>query len=66
VVEDPPPTGDEVNRFNGAVVFDDEGRLIDNTGLTGSEKQSWLDQFAGERWVCLAGNTIGYRCEGVR
>jgi hypothetical protein len=57
-----PGPGDNVSRVRGAVVIDAGGRVIDNTGLNGTEKQTWLDQLADRRWVCLAGQTIGYHC----
>lgn len=59
---DPPPMGDSMDRRYGAVVIDEDGRVIDNTGLTGTEKQEWLDSLADQRWSCLAGRTIGYHC----
>ncbi len=58
----PPGPGEPVDRLHGAVVIDSDGRVIDNTGLSGSEKQSWLEQLAGRLWPCLAGETIGYKC----
>jgi hypothetical protein len=53
---------ERLSRRRGAVVIDDEGRAIDNTGLTGDTKQEWLDRLAGQRWPCLAGQSIGYQC----
>jgi hypothetical protein len=64
-IQDPPYTGEAVNPLDGAVVFDHEGRVIDNTGLTGEDKQYWLDDLANERWLCLADQTIGYKCKPV-
>jgi hypothetical protein len=54
--------GEQLSRRRGAVVIDDDGRVIDNTGLMGEVKQRWLDDLADERWPCLAGRTIGYEC----
>jgi hypothetical protein len=62
-IQDPPPMGEMVDRRHGAVVIDGDGRVIDNTGLTGIEKQPWLDALADRRWPCFAGRTIGYRCD---
>lgn len=53
--------GESLSRRRGAVVLNDEGRVIDNTGLSG-DKQQWLDQLGAQRWPCLAGQTIGYKC----
>lgn len=64
-VEDPPPTGAMVTRSLGAIAFDEDGRVVDNTGLMGAEKEAWLDALGGKRWPCFAGTTIGYRCTGV-
>jgi hypothetical protein len=63
---DPPPEGDAVDRLHGAVVIDDEGWVVDNTGLTGADKQEWLSDLGGQRWLCLAGTTLGYSCEPIR
>jgi hypothetical protein len=58
------PGPDETLRpIRGAIVIDDDGRVIDNTGLEGDAKQSWLDKLANQRWLCLAGQTIGYECK---
>jgi hypothetical protein len=46
----------------GAVVIDDEGRIVDVTGREGHAKQRWLDELADQRWPCLASQTIGYDC----
>jgi hypothetical protein len=46
----------------GEVVLDADGRVIDNTGLYGEAKQSWLSSLANDRWPCLAGQTIPYYC----
>jgi hypothetical protein len=63
---DPPPEGDAVDQLHGAVVIDDEGRVVDNTGLTDAAKQGWLSELAGQRWLCLAGSTLGYSCQPIR
>jgi hypothetical protein len=57
-----PGAGEKSGRLRGAVVLDSDGRVIDNTGLSGSEKQTWLDKLGNQRWRCLAGQTIGYTC----
>ncbi len=54
--------GEQPSRRRGAVVIDDEGRVVDNTGLSGDAKQQWLDRFAEQRFPCLAGQSIGYEC----
>jgi hypothetical protein len=46
----------------GAIVLDDEGRVVDVTGRTGDGKQLWLDRLADQSWPCLASQTIGYEC----
>jgi hypothetical protein len=61
---DSDPAGDAAYPVHGTIVIDDNGRVIDNTFLTGTAKQEWLDGLANERWVCLAGQSIGYHCEG--
>ena len=54
---------EHLSAIRGAVVIDDEGRVVDNTGLRIEEnKQHWLDDLANQRWPCLAGQTIGYQC----
>ncbi len=63
--QDPPATGMTASPRQGTVVFDHEGRIIDNTGLHGFDKQYWLDSVADERWPCLADQTIGYTCKPV-
>lgn len=62
-IEDPPYTGTLVESDRGELIFDHEGRVIDNTGLTGQDKQYWLAMLANQRWTCLADQTIGYKCE---
>jgi hypothetical protein len=54
--------GEQPSRRRGAVVIDEQGRVVDNTGLSGDAKQQWLDQFADQRFPCLAGQSIGYEC----
>jgi hypothetical protein len=46
----------------GDVILDGEGRLVDDTGYGGTDKQAWLDGLANQRWPCLAGQTIPYSC----
>jgi len=55
------PVG-KVNRLRGAVVLDSNGRVVDNTGLYGTEKQTWFDEVANSCWPCLADQTIYYSC----
>ena len=57
-----PGPDEKLSRLRGAVVIDDDGRVIDNTGLKGDAKQSWLDELDSQRWPCLAGQVIGYKC----
>lgn len=50
---------------SGEIVLDNEGRVIDNTETNYrgfSSKQAWLDSLVNDRWPCLAGQTIPYRC----
>lgn len=55
--------GETLSKRRGAVVIDAEGRAVDNTGLKQEdEKQEWLEQVSDQRWLCLAGQTIGYKC----
>jgi hypothetical protein len=63
---DPPPEGDMVDRLHGAVTLDEQGRVVDNTGLTGADKQAWLDALADQRWPCIAGSTFGYSCKPIQ
>jgi len=54
---------EEPGPLRGSVVIDDEGHVVDNTGLRVPEnKQRWLEQWGDHRWPCLAGQTIGYEC----
>ncbi len=57
---------EHLSRLRGAVVVDDDGRVVDNTGLSEPEKKHWLKQLGDERWVCLARQTIGYKCNVAR
>jgi hypothetical protein len=58
----PPGPDEKVDQLRGAVILDLEGRVIENTGLTGAAEQLWLDQLCDRVWVCLAGQTLGYKC----
>ena len=49
-------------RSVGYVVFDGDGRLVDNTELPDRWKQAWLDGSATMRWPCFAGETMQYMC----
>ena len=54
---------EQLGPLRGRVVLDEDGRVVDNTGLGVEEnKQRWLDQWGDRRWPCLAGQTIGYEC----
>ncbi|HEX7507581.1 MAG TPA: hypothetical protein VF550_12460 [Polyangia bacterium] len=44
------------------VVLDSEGRVVENTGLSGAERQNWLDNLSSQLWLCLAGRTLHYSC----
>jgi hypothetical protein len=49
------------------LVFDDSGRIVDDTGFccTGSDgpdKETWLNEVADLRWPCLAGQNVPYTC----
>ena len=52
----------DAGSFRGYVVLDDTGRVVDNSGLVGEDKQAWLDGLSNQRWPCLAGYTIVYSC----
>jgi hypothetical protein len=52
-------------RNGGYVVFDGDGRVVDNTGLFGAQKQAWLDGLSTTRWPCLASQTMQYMCVQV-
>jgi hypothetical protein len=61
-IPDPRPDGGIYD--GGYVVFDGDGRVIDNTVFGDSEsiKQAWLDSLADYRWSCLAGKRIPFAC----
>jgi len=46
----------------GYVVFDSEGRVTETTGLYAASEEEWLQEIAGERWPCLADQTVNYCC----
>jgi hypothetical protein len=46
----------------GYIVVDNDGRVVDNTGIPATSRQAWLDKLADQRWPCLAGQTIQYSC----
>jgi hypothetical protein len=50
---------------NGEIVFDGEGRVVDNTSIAGdpSVLSEWLSSLANERWPAYAGQTLVYSCE---
>lgn len=59
----PIPTPDEhIGITRGAVILNEDGVVIDNTGLDPQRKKRWLDGLSNKRWTCLAGQTIGYKC----
>lgn len=60
-----PAASDNLGPRRGAVVLDSMGRVIDNTGLPVTTKQAWLDQLMDRRWLCLAGQTLGYKCSAA-
>jgi len=49
---------------NGEIVFDGEGRVVDNTRIAGdpSVLSEWLSSLANERWPGYAGQTLEYSC----
>lgn len=49
----------------GALVFDAEGRVTDNTALDGPAKEAWLDELADLRWLCLASMSFSYSCSSA-
>jgi len=48
--------------IQGVVNLDSEGRVVDNTRLSGANRQAWLDALANERWSCLADQAVPYSC----
>ena len=46
----------------GVVVFDREGRATDITGVETAREEEWIQEVAGERWPCLADQTVEYCC----
>jgi hypothetical protein len=54
------PTQNDGNSVG--VIFDSQGRVVDDTEYVGGDKQTWLDSLANRRWPCAAGQTIPYRC----
>ena len=60
-----PGAGEKLGPLRGAVIFDSDGRIIDNTGLQAATKQLWLEELNNERWPCLAGQTLGYQCSAA-
>lgn len=53
---------EQLSSRRGAIVLDEDGRVVDITGRSGDAKQLWLDRLADQRWPCLADKTIGYQC----
>lgn len=47
----------------GVVSVDSEGHIVDNTMLSGTNKQAWLDSLANQSWPCLAGQAVRYSCD---
>ena len=46
-----------------ALVFDSDGRVVDNMYPTGEQNvQSFLQEVSNETWPCLAGQTLRYTC----
>jgi len=48
----------------GEVSIDASGTVTANTGLSEADEEAWIDEMAGQRWPCLAGQTIEYCCDG--
>jgi hypothetical protein len=50
----------------GEIVFDESGRIIDDTGYFagpgGASKRDWLNQVSSYQWLCMAGRTQDYWC----
>jgi hypothetical protein len=53
------------DRLRGAIVIDNAGRVVDNTGLSGDEKEAWLAMLSSRRWLCLADRSLGYKCRAA-
>jgi hypothetical protein len=51
--------------FWGTVTFDSEGRAIDFTGPIPEYEDEWMQEVAGERWPCLANQTVRYCCSSA-
>jgi hypothetical protein len=62
--ESPDPLPDGSTSDAGYIVFDNEGRIIDNTifGAADSLKQAWIDSLVDYRWPCLAAKSIPFYC----
>ena len=56
------PTPDGVIPL-GVVEVDSDGHIVDNTMLSGTNKQAWLDSLANQSWPCLAGQAVPYGCD---
>jgi hypothetical protein len=49
--------------WSGEIVFDEEGRIIDNTWLTDERtRQDWFSEMANHRWPCMAGQVLAFTC----
>lgn len=59
-----PSTCEEGGVLFGAVTFDAEGQAMAITGLDADSTEEWFGDVAGERWSCLAGQTVEYCCVG--
>jgi hypothetical protein len=46
----------------GHIVLDGDGRVADNTSLSGEAKQLWLDGVSTMRWPCISGQTLQFMC----
>jgi len=55
--------GGRIGSRQGKLVFDGEGRIVENTGIGDrARRQAWLASLSCTRWPSLAGQELAYVC----